>query len=431
MPLDAMAHSELPQEVQACRRIMTVHRIRLDPTKAQDALFAQCAGIARFSWNWALAEWRRSYAARKEDLSRPAPSEAGLRRALNAIKVEEFPWMLQAPKSVPQQAIKNLGSAFAAFFSGRAKYPKFKAKDQCRESFRPDNGPGTFRVEGMRVKLPRIGWVRMREAFRFGQDLNPVLKSVTISREAGRWFASIAAEIDLRSESRPKAPACGVDLGVMHLLTKSDGTQIAGPKALRRNLSRLARLQRQHARKQKGGKNRAKSRRRIARLHARIRNIRQDALHKITTSLARDQSIVVIENLNVRGMMANRRLSRAISDMGFHEFRRQLTYKLDRSGGRLVVADRFFASSKICHVCGVKAEAMPLSVRTWTCAGCGTSHDRDINAAINLRNLAGSKGIACPVTACGVEGAGAGHEPGVKPSTEKQELDYDKERSSP
>ncbi len=139
----------------------------------------------------------------------------------------------------------------------------------------------------------------------------------------------------------------------------------------------------------------------------------------------------MIENLNVRGMMANRRLSRAISDMGFHESRRQLTYKLDRSGGRLVVADRFFASSGICHVCGAKAEAMPLSVRTWTCAGCGTSHDRDINAAINLRNLAGSKGIACPVTACGVEGAGAGREPGVKPATAKQELDHDQEGSGP
>lgn len=431
MALDALSAPDLPQAGQAARRIMTVHRIRLDPTKAQDDLFAQCAGIARFSWNWALAEWRRAYAARKEDPSRPAPSEASLRRALNAIKAEEFPWMLQAPKSVPQQAIKNLGAAFAAFFSGRAKYPSFKAKDRCWESFRPDNGPGTFRVEGMRVKLPRIGWVRMREAFRFGPELKPVLKSVTISREAGRWFAAIAAEIDLRPVPRPRTSVCGGDLGVTHLLTKSDGTKIAGPKALRRHLSRLARLQRQHARKQKGGKNRAKSRRRIARLHARIRNIRQDALHKLTTALAREHSVVVIENLNVRGMMANRRLARAIADMGFHEFRRQLTYKLARADGRLVVADRFFASSRICHACGAKAEAMPLSIRTWICAGCGTSHDRDINAAINLRNLAGSEGMARPVTACGVEGAGAGREPGVKPATVKQELDPDQERSNP
>lgn len=431
MPLDAMTRSDLPQAGRNVRRIMTVHRIRLDPTPAQDALFAQCAGIARFSWNWALAEWRRAYAARKEDPSRPAPSEASLRRALNAVKADEFPWMLQAPKAVPQQAIKNLGTAFASFFSGRARYPAFKAKDRCRESFRPDNGPGTFRVEGVRVKLPRIGWVRMREAFRFGPELKPVLKSVTISREAGRWFAAIAAEIDLPPQDRSGDSVCGGDLGVTHLLTKSDGTKIEGPKALRRHLPRLARLQRQHARKRKGGKNRAKSRRRIARLHARIRNIRQDALHKLTTGLAREHSVVVIEYLNVRGMMANRRLARAIADMGFHEFHRQLAYKLDRAGGRLVVADRFFASSRICHVCGAKAEAMPLSVRTWTCAGCGTSHDRDINAAINLRNLAGSEGIACPVTACGVEGAGAGPEPGVKPATAKQELDHDQERSDP
>lgn len=437
MPFDATS----PEGGGSGARIMTVHRIRLDPTPAQDDLFGQCAGIARFSWNWALGEWRKAHAARKLDPSLPTPSEAGLRRALNAVKAEAFPWMLKAPKSVPQQAIKNLGAAFAAFFAGRARYPTFKARDRCRESFRPDNGPGTFRVEGKRVKLPRIGWVRMREALRFGPDLNPVLKSVTISREAGRWHAAIAVEIDHRLPASGHGdaadrPACGVDLGVTHLAVLSDGRKIAGPKALRRSLRRLARLQRRHARKLKGGKNRAKSRLRIARLHARIRNLRQDGLHKLTSALARDHGAVVIEDLNVRGMMANRHLARAIGDMGFFEFRRQLSYKLARAGGRLVVAGRFFASSKTCHVCGTKAEALPLSVRTWTCAGCGATHDRDINAAINLKTLAGSEashppGGCHPVTACGVEGAGAGREPGVKPATVKQELDHDQERSGP
>jgi len=256
--------------------MMTVHHIRLDPTKTQDELFSQCAGIARFSWNWALGEWRRMHAARKEDPTLPSPSEAGLRRALNAIKAETFPWMLQAPKSVPQQAIKNLGAAFGAFFDGRSSYPAFKAKDRCWESFRPDNGPGTFRIEGRRIKLPRIGWVRLREALRFGKELNPVLKSVTISREAGRWFAAVAVEIDHVIAPREDLPVCGVDLGVTHLATISDGRKIEGPKALRRHLKKLARLQRQHARKAKGGKNRTKSRRKISRLHARcrIKNLR-------------------------------------------------------------------------------------------------------------------------------------------------------------
>lgn len=413
-------------------RIMTVHRIALDVNKTQDALFAQCAGIARFSWNWALDRWKSQYAAHCENNALPKPSEAALRRELNAVKGAEYPWMLQAPKSVPQQAIKNLGAAFKNFFQGRARYPDFKAKDRCRESFRPDNGPGTFRVEGRRLKLPRIGWVRMRESLRFGPESEPTLKSVTISREAGRWFAAIAVEINHSVTPRPNGPVVGVDLGIADLATLSDGRKFEGPKSLRKNLKRLARLQRAHARKRKGGKNRARSRARIAKLHARIRNIRQDSLHKLTTALAREAGTVVIEDLNIRGMMANRRLSRAISDMGLQVFRRQLSYKLARLGGTLIIADRFHASSKICSACNIKAESFPLSVRSWTCANCGAQHDRDINAAINLRNLAGSEDLAIrPVTACGVEGPGVRIDPDVKPATMKQELDHDQRKSYP
>mgnify|MGYP003148769068 CR=1 FL=1 len=413
-------------------RIMTVHRVALDVNKTQDELFSQCAGIARFSWNWALDRWKSQYSAHRADNALPKPNEAALRRELNAIKGTEYPWMLQAPKAVPQQAIKNLGAAFKGFFAGRARYPNFKAKDRCRESFRPDNGPGTFRIEGRRLKLPRIGWVRMREDLRFGPDREPALKSVTISREAGRWFAAIAVEINHSFTPRPDEEVLGVDLGVTDLATLSDGRKFAGPKSLGRNLKRLARLQRSHARKAKGGKNRARSRAKIAKLHARIRNIRQDGLHKLTTGLARKASAVVIEDLNVRGMMANRHLSRAISDMGFYEFRRQLSYKLERLGGALMVADRFYASSKICSACNTKAETLPLSVRSWTCANCGAQHDRDVNAAINLKNLAGSEDFAVrPVTACGAEGSGDGNDPVTKPAASKQELGSDQKRSSP
>lgn len=429
MPLDVTClGADLPAASPGRKagRIMTVHRIALTPTRAQAEIFAQCAGIARFSWNWALDRWQKLYAEHRADPAAPRPNEAGLRRDLNAIKGDEFPWMLRVPKSVPQQAVKNLGAAFAAFFAGRARYPAFKSKDRARESFRPDNGPGTFRMQGKRLKLPRIGWVRTREALRYGEALDPVLKSVTISREAGRWFAAVAVEIDHHLPVRAEARIGAVDLGISHLATVSDGRRVEGPKALRRNLKKLARLQRAHARKRKGGKNRARSRMRVARLHARIRNLRQDALHKLTSGLARDFSTVVIEDLNVRGMMANVRLSRAISDMGFFEFRRQLTYKLARAGGRLVVADRFFASSKLCHRCGQKADELLLSVRFWTCAECGASHDRDLNAALNLKALAGSEGgDTRPVTACGAEGAGAGPVPDVKPAAMKQELGHD------
>lgn len=413
-------------------RIHTVHRVALDLTPAQERLFAQCAGIARFSWNWALDLWQRQYRARREDPSQPSPSEAALRRELNAIKAESFPWMSAAPKGVPQQAIKNLGQAYARFFKGQARYPRFKSKETSRLSFRPDNGPGTFQVEGRRLKLPRIGWVRMREAYRFLPDLKPDLKSVTISKEGGRWFAAIMAEIDHVRPLLSSRPAVGLDLGITDLATLSSGEKIAGPKALRSHLKKLAKLQRSHARKLKGGKNRARSRMRIAKLHARIRNIRQDGLHKLTTMLSRRFGQVVIEDLNVRGMMANGRLARAIGDMGFYEFRRQLGYKLERAGGQLVVADRFFPSSKTCSACQNKVDQLPLSVRTWTCAGCGAEHDRDINAAINLKNLAGSKGShARPVSACGAEGAGNRIDPAVKPAAVKQELDDDQKRSDP
>lgn len=411
-------------------RIMTVHRIALDVTHAQDDLFGRCAGIARFSWNWALDRWQAQYAAHRSDPSLPKPNEVALRRELNAIKRSEFPWMQEAPKAVPQQAIKNLGKAFGGFFAKRARYPRFKTKDLCRESFRPDNGPGTFHAAGRRLKLPRIGWVRMREELRFGPDLNPALKSVMISREAGRWFAAISVEIDNLADPRPDLPSVGVDLGVGHLAVLSDGSKVDGSKSLRKKLKKLRRLQRAHARKAKGGKNRARSRAKIARLHARIRNIRQDGLHKLTTELVRAHSVIVVEDLNVRGMMANRHLARAISDMGFYEFRRQLAYKAERLGRRLVVADRFYASSKTCSLCGEKAESLPLSVRDWTCAECGAHHDRDINAAINLKPLAGSEDLAVrPVTACGVEGSGVGIKPDTKPATMKQESRPDQKRS--
>ena len=406
-------------------RVMTVHRVALDPTRAQDDLFGRCAGIARFAWNWALDEWQKQYQAHRADPELPQPSEAALRRRLNACKHEDFPWMREAPKAVPQQAIKNLGAAYKRFFTGQNRYPRFKSRDRARESFRPDNGPGTFRVEGRRLKLPRIGWVRMREELRYGPELNPRLLSVTVSREAGRWFAAIALEID-HAKTQPRSRAAvGVDLGITHLAILSTGEKIDGPRPLKARLKRLARLQRQHARKKKGGKNRARSRARIAREHARIRHLRQDALHKLSARLVRDHGTIVIEDLNVRGMMANRRSARAIGDMGFHELRRQLDYKAARHGRRLIVADRFFASSKTCSGCGEKADVLPLSVRDWTCATCGAQHDRDINAACNLRDLAGSEEPRLrPVTACGVEGAGAGPEPGVKPATTKQESDH-------
>ena len=212
----------------------------------------------------------------------------------------------------------------------------------------------------------------------------------------------------------------GVDLGVSALATLSTGEVVAGAKH-KALLSRLQRLSRSLSRKIKGSANRAKAKAKLAKLHARIANIRKDTLHQLTTDLTRRFSLIGIENLNVSGMVKNRHLSRAISDRGFFEFRRQVEYKAEMRGAVVVVADRFFASSKTCSNphCGHKLDKLPLSVREWTCPCCGTVHDREVNAAINLANYA----VSYTASACGGEGAGLGRKPKVKPAPLKQEFD--------
>ncbi len=391
--------------------MIVAHKIALDPNDKQATYFARAAGTARFAYNWALAEWQRQYEAWKQDNSLPKPSQAALRRQLNAIKREQFPWMLEVTKNAPQMAIIQLGEAFKNFFAGRAKYPKFRKKG-VHDRFTLTNDQ--FSIDGCRIRIPNLGWVRMRESLRF----NGKIMSATISRVADRWFVSITVDTEDPPKSRAENQGTvGVDLGVAALATLSTGETITGPKPHKALLDRLRRLSRSLSRKQKGSSNRRKARAKLARLHARIANIRSDALHKLTTEITRRFHTIGIEDLNVRGMAKNRRLARSIADMGFFEFRRQLEYKATMRGGVVVVADRWFASSKTCSACGSVQEAMPLSVRQWICPDCGTRHDRDLNAAINLKNMA----VSSTVTACGEEGAGRARKSAVKPASVKQE----------
>ena len=390
-------------------RVVLSHRIALVPTAAQEVLLRQAVGVSRFAYNWALAEWKRQYQAREK------PSEAALRRQLNSIKRQQFPWMLLVPKSVPQQAIKNCGAAFQRFFRKQGRYPKFKKKG-VRDAARLDNGPGTFAFDGQRVRLPVIGWVKLREELRFsGRAL-----STTVRRVADRWFVSVPIEVDLPEAVRESQAAVGIDLGVSTAATLSSGEKLPGPKALHAHLERLQRLSRWHSRKQKGSNNRGKSSMRLARLHARISNVRQNWLHQTTTRLVREFPLIGIEDLNVRGMMANEKLARNIVDIGFHEFRRQLEYKAMLYGAKLVTASRWFPSSKVCSECGLISDELPLSIRDWSCE-CGAFHDRDINAARNLRRYALDRASCARINACGEEGSGAGLTPSVKPASLKQE----------
>ncbi|MEW6763106.1 MAG: RNA-guided endonuclease TnpB family protein [Pseudomonadota bacterium] len=388
------------------------HKIKLDPNDVQATHLARAAGTARFAYNWALGEWGRQYQACLLDPALPKPNEGALRRQLNAIKRTAFPWMMEVTKCAPQMAIMQLGQAFENFFAHRARYPRFHCKGR-EDRFTLSNDQ--LQVKDRRIRIPKLGWVRMRECLRFTGRI----VSACISRIADHWYVSITVdspEVPLIPPSENQG-AVGVDLGVSNLVTLSTGETFAGPKAMRHALTRLRRLSRSLSRKVKGSRNRAKARRKLARHHARVRNIRLDSSHQITSNITRRFHTIGIEDLNVKGMLGNRRLARAIADMGFSELSRQLEYKAAWRGGQVVVVDRWYPSSKTCSCCGERIEVLGLAQREWDCATCGASHDRDINAAINLRNMA----VSSIVSACGGEGAGLARECKVKPAPVKQE----------
>jgi len=387
--------------------MIVAHKIRLDPDDVQETYFRKACGVARFAYNWAWSEWNRLYEAHKADPSLPKPSEASLRRQLNVLKGEKFPWMLEVSKNAPQMAIIQLGTAFRNFFEGRSQYPQFHRKG-VHDRFSLTNDQ--IGIRDRTIRIPKLGWVRMNESLRFSGRI----LSATVSRAADRWFVSVAVETPDRPErSAENQGSVGVDLGITALATLSTGEKVIGPKPHKALLKRQKRLSRSLSRKHKAAKmkmglkpgavipkgvrlpvseNAKKARAKLSRLHARIANIRSDALHKLTSDLTGRFHTIGIESLNVRGMMKNRRLARSIADMSFFEFRRQLEYKSERRGGRVVVADRWFPSSKTCSGCGTVQDKMPLSVRQWICPDCGTTHDRDVNAARNLLAL----GVAAP-----------------------------------
>jgi putative transposase len=254
----------------------------------------------------------------------------------------------------------------------------------------------------------------MRETLRFAGRI----VSATVARVANQWYASITVETsDLPSPPAERQGTVGVDLGVKALATLSTGEKFEGSKALRTLLIRLRRLSRAVSRKIKESRNRAKAKLKLAKLYGRIANIRRDNLHQLSTSITRRFHTIGIEDLNVKGMLRNRHLARSIADMGFYELRRQLEYKAAWRGGRVVVADRWFPSSKLCSGCGYRLEALGLDIRHWTCPCCGSSHDRDVNAAINLESMA----VSSTASACGGEGAGPARVRRVKPAPAKQE----------
>lgn len=398
------------------------HKIALALNNRQQTYMRKAAGVSRFAYNWALAEWDKQYQAHKADPSLPKPSQGALRRQLNSIKRQQFPWMMEVTKNAPQMAIIQLGQAYRNFFKGTAKYPVFHKKGR-RDSFTITNDQ--FKVQEKKIRVPGLGWVRMREGLRFeGKIL-----SATVSRTADRWFVSISVETEPPVQVQNHG-AVGVDLGVSALAVLSNGEKVTGPKPHKALINRQRRLSRSLSRKMEQAKKKAglkprqaipkgtriqlsqnalKVKAKLSKLHAKIADIRVDALHKLTTGLVQKFALIGIEDLNVSGMMKNRRLARSIADMSFFEFKRQLNYKAAMYGTMVVEADRWHPSSKTCSDCGYKLDILPLKVREWVCPECGVVHDRDINAALNLKQYAMAvvgPAESSPVAACGEESSG-------------------------
>ena len=314
---------------------------------------------------------------------------------LNALKPTKFPWTYDVSKCAMQEALRDLDKAYQSFFL-RVKngdetpgFPKFKSRKQGIGSFRLT---GAIRVEDARIRLPRIGWIRLKERGYIPTKGIHIL-SATVSEQAGRWFVSVQCREEIEITQATGNPV-GVDLGIKELAVCSNGQRFENPKALRKAQCKLGRLQRELSRRKKGGRNRERTRRKMAKVHYRIACIRKDALHKATSAIvaktkpdSERPSAVVVEDLNVSGMLKNHCLAQAISDVGFAEFKRQLEYKTAWLGEELMVADRFLPSSRLCRHCGCINSELTLSNRTWTC-DCGAVLDRDLNAALNLRNLA-------------------------------------------
>ena len=397
--------------------ISIAHRIELKPNNKQKTYFRKAFGCARLAYNWGLAEWKRMYEAGEK------PSGRKLRTQFNAIKKEQFPFVYEVTKCATMQPFDNLDVAFKRFFKGLGKYPQFKKKrdnegkfyierDKIRLSETNKNSKALSKLthnengKHQYICMPNMhgGWVKMAEHIRFN---HAKINNVCISQSGGKYYASFSLEITEEEYKRTHPNVdlvdanrkVGVDMGIKSALILSDGIAIENPKPLKKNLRKIKRLSRQLSKRlhPKTKEERLKGVRksnnymklavRLAHAQGRVANIRRDFLHKVTTILTTHYGEIAIEDLNVKGMTKNHRLAQAVNDVSFGELRRQIEYKAETNGVKVTKADRFFASSKTCSVCGEKKEDLTLSDRTYHCPHCGAVIDRDLNASLNLLGL--------------------------------------------
>src|SRR3954471_10756490 len=388
-------------------QVKRAFKYRFYPTDEQAAELSRTFGCVRLVYNKALEERTRAWYGEQRRVSY-VQSSATLTKWK---KTEELAFLTEVSSVPLQQALRHLQTAFGHFFAKRAKYPRFKSRKKSRAS-------AEYTRSGFKFRDGQLTLAKMAEPLdiRWSRPLpeGSTPTTVTASRDgAGRWFVSMLCD-DLIAPAPATAAAVGIDAGITSLVTLSTGEKVTNPKHERRDRARMAQAQRELSRKEKGSANREKARRRVAKVHARIADRRRDHLHKLTTRLVRENQTVVIEDLTVKNMLKNRHLSRAICDAAWREFRGMLEYKASWYGREVIVLDRWFPSSKLCSQCGAKRDTMPLRVRTWTCCECGTTHDRDVNAAKNLL----AAGLA--VTACGADVRPQRNTPGGQSATKQE-----------
>jgi putative transposase len=359
--------------------IQKAYKTEIDPNNKQKTSLMKHAGCARLAWNWALKRIQ-------DKISKPNAIQ--LHRELNAEKQNNFPFMYEVSKCAMQESLRDLQKAFTNFFEKRTGFPKIKSKNKAIGSFRLT---GSIHVAENKIKLPRLSWIKFKE-----KNYIPIgfkILSATVSEKAGKWFVSVLTEQEINQEIGQGV--IGIDLGVKTLATCSDGTQYVNSKSLSKYESKIKHFQRKLSRKtNKKSKRRKKLKNKIAKLWTKVANARKDNINKATSEIVKTKhpQIIVLEDLNVKGMTKNHKLAKAVCDASMREFRRQIEYKSKWFGVEVQFVDRFFPSSKTCNRCGEIKSDLKLSHRTFKC-NCGFEIDRDLNAALNLRDTVSSTGI--------------------------------------
>jgi putative transposase len=361
--------------------INKAYKVEIKPNNKQITHLLQHCGCARLAYNWALDRC-------KEGISKPNAIQ--LHKELNAIKREQFPFMYEVSKCAPQEALRDLQIAFDRFFKKTSGYPKFKSKHKSSNSFRLG---GSFKVERNKIRLPRLGWIRLKESNYIPIDRR--ILSATLREEGNRWYCSVLVEENIQPLSKTDE-VLGIDLGIKQLATCSDGFVVNNPKSLSRHEKKIKRLQRIQSRRQKGSNRRKKIQKQLRKVWKRVTDIRKDNIHKSTSYIVKTKQYgtIVLEDLHVKGMVKNHNLAKSIHDASMSEFRRCIEYKAKWYGVEIIKADRWYPSTKACSKCGCVKEKISLSERIYSCDHCGHKMDRDLNAAINLKKYtASSAGI--------------------------------------